>query len=68
MASEHNSLGPALHEMTPATITPEVIAPIPKVVTPEPVASTVSPSSTTVNQHAPSPSNSQSTGETQGGQ
>ncbi|GKD27762.1 putative ribonuclease H-like domain-containing protein [Tanacetum coccineum] len=82
MASEHSSLGPALHEMTPATISsglvpnpppstpddrpaPEVIAPIAEVVAPEPVASTGSPSSTTVDQDAPSPSNSQTTPETQ---
>nr|GEW08131.1 hypothetical protein [Tanacetum cinerariifolium] len=101
-------IGPALHEMTTATISsgllpnppsstpfvppsrtnwdillqplfdelltpppsvdhpaPEVITPIPEVVAPEPVASTGSPSSTTVNQDAPSPSNSQSTLETQ---
>ncbi|GJZ32546.1 retrovirus-related pol polyprotein from transposon TNT 1-94 [Tanacetum coccineum] len=44
---------------------PEVIAPITKVVAPEPVASTDSPSSTTVDQDAPSPSNSQTTPETQ---
>ncbi|GJT99706.1 putative ribonuclease H-like domain-containing protein [Tanacetum coccineum] len=108
MASEHSSLEPALHEMTPATISsglvpnpppstpfvppsrtdwdllfqplfdellnppssvdrpaPEVIAPIAKVVAPEPAASTGSPSSTTVDQDAPSPSNSQTTPETQ---
>ncbi|GJV75230.1 retrovirus-related pol polyprotein from transposon TNT 1-94 [Tanacetum coccineum] len=108
MASEHSSSGPALHEMTPATISsglvpnpppstpfvppsrtdwdllfqplfdellnppssvdrpaPEVIAPIAEVVAPEPVASTGSPSSTTVDQDAPSPSNSQTTPETQ---
>ncbi|GJR73687.1 retrovirus-related pol polyprotein from transposon TNT 1-94 [Tanacetum coccineum] len=108
MASEHSSLEPALHEMTPATIssglvpnpppstpfvppsrtdwdllfqplfdellnpsssvdrpTPEVIAPIAEVVAPEPAASTSLPSSTTVNQDAPSPSNSQTTPETQ---
>ncbi|GJW89865.1 retrovirus-related pol polyprotein from transposon TNT 1-94 [Tanacetum coccineum] len=108
MASEHSSLGPALHEMTPATISsglvpnlppstpfvppsridwyilfqplfdelltpppsvdhpaPEVIAPIAEVVAPEPAASTGSPSSTTVDQDAPSPSNSQTTPETQ---
>ncbi|GKF64779.1 hypothetical protein Tco_0188227 [Tanacetum coccineum] len=40
--------------MTPATITPEVIAPIVKVVAPEPADSTGSPSSTTVDQDAPS--------------
>ncbi|GJX19579.1 retrovirus-related pol polyprotein from transposon TNT 1-94 [Tanacetum coccineum] len=44
---------------------PEVIAPIAEVVAPEPAASTGSPSSTTVNQDAPSPSNSQTTLETQ---
>ncbi|GJT34020.1 retrovirus-related pol polyprotein from transposon TNT 1-94 [Tanacetum coccineum] len=108
MASEHSSLEPALHEMTPATIssglvpnppplTPfvpplrtdwdilfqplfdellnplssadrpalDVIAPIAEVVAPEPAASTGSPSSTTVDQDAPSPSNSQTTPETQ---
>ncbi|GJV32975.1 retrovirus-related pol polyprotein from transposon TNT 1-94 [Tanacetum coccineum] len=108
MASEHSSSGPALHEMTPATISsglvpnpppstpfvppsrsdwdllfqplfdelltpppsvdhpaPEVIAPIADVVAPEPAASTGSPSSTTVDQDAPSPSNSQTTPETQ---
>ncbi|GKA16289.1 retrovirus-related pol polyprotein from transposon TNT 1-94, partial [Tanacetum coccineum] len=82
MASEHSSLEPALHEMTPATISsglvpnpppstpvdlpaPEVIAPIAEVVAPEPVASTGSPSSTTIDQDAPSPSNSQTTPETQ---
>ncbi|GJU66427.1 retrovirus-related pol polyprotein from transposon TNT 1-94 [Tanacetum coccineum] len=108
MASEHSSSGPALHEMTPATISsgfvpnpppltpfippsrtdwdilfqplfdellnpsssvdcpaPEVIAQIAEVVAPEPIASTDSPSSTTVDQDAPSPSNSQTTPETQ---
>ncbi|GKC40034.1 retrovirus-related pol polyprotein from transposon TNT 1-94 [Tanacetum coccineum] len=55
MASEHSSSGPALHEMTPVTITPEVNAPIPKAVAPEHDVSTGSPSSTTVNQDAPSP-------------
>ncbi|GJW02406.1 putative ribonuclease H-like domain-containing protein [Tanacetum coccineum] len=108
MASEHSSLGPALHEITPATISsvlvpnpspstpfvppsrtdwdilfqplfdellnppssvdylaPEVIALIAEVVAPELAASTGSPSSTTVDQDAPSPSNSQTTPETQ---
>ncbi|GJT41074.1 retrovirus-related pol polyprotein from transposon TNT 1-94 [Tanacetum coccineum] len=108
MASEHSSSGPALHEMTPATISlglvpnpppstlfvpplrtnwdllfqplfdelltpppsvdhpaPEVIAPIVEVVAPELVVSTGSPSSTTVDQDAPSPSNLQTTPETQ---
>ncbi|GJV07243.1 retrovirus-related pol polyprotein from transposon TNT 1-94 [Tanacetum coccineum] len=44
---------------------PEVIALIAEVVAPEPAASTGSPSSTTVDQEAPSPSNSQTTPETQ---
>ncbi|GJZ95824.1 retrovirus-related pol polyprotein from transposon TNT 1-94 [Tanacetum coccineum] len=76
--------GPALHEITHATIssglapnphpstpfvppsrTSEVIAPIDEVVAPVLVVSTGSPSSTTVDQDAPSPSNSQTTPETQ---
>nr|GEY58674.1 putative ribonuclease H-like domain-containing protein [Tanacetum cinerariifolium] len=108
MVSEQSSSGPALHEMTSATISsglvlkftsstsfvppsrtdwdlffeplfdelltlppsvdhpaPEVIAPIPEVVAQELAASTGSPSSTTFDQDAPSPSNSQSTLETQ---
>ncbi|GJX97476.1 retrovirus-related pol polyprotein from transposon TNT 1-94 [Tanacetum coccineum] len=108
MPSEHSSSGPALHEMTPATISsglmpnlppstpfvpplrtdwdllfqllfdelltpppsvdrtaPEVIDPIIEVVAPEPAALTGSPFSTTVDQDAPSPSNSQTTFETQ---
>ncbi|GKB98521.1 putative ribonuclease H-like domain-containing protein [Tanacetum coccineum] len=108
MASEHSSSGPALHEMTHATISlglvpnsppstsfvspsrsdwdllfqplfdelltpptsvdhpaPEVIAPIAEVVTLVPAVSTGSPSSTIVDQDAPSPSNSQTTPETQ---
>ncbi|GJR13798.1 hypothetical protein Tco_0796450 [Tanacetum coccineum] len=82
MASEHSSSGPALHEMTHATISsglmpipppltsvdhpaPEVITPIAEVVAPVLAASTGSPSSTTVDQDAPSPSNSQTTPETQ---
>ncbi|GJU64937.1 retrovirus-related pol polyprotein from transposon TNT 1-94 [Tanacetum coccineum] len=44
---------------------PEVIAPIDEVVTPVLVVLTGSPSSTTVDQDAPSPSNSQTTPETQ---
>ncbi|GJS92268.1 retrovirus-related pol polyprotein from transposon TNT 1-94 [Tanacetum coccineum] len=44
---------------------PEVIAPIAKIVAPVPAASTGSPFSTTVDQDAPSPSNSQTTPETQ---
>ncbi|GJY19444.1 hypothetical protein Tco_0390935 [Tanacetum coccineum] len=108
MASEHNSSGPALHDMTPATISsgvvpnpppltpfvppsrsdwdllfqplfdelltpspsvyhpaPEVIALIDEVVASVPAVSTGSPSSTTVDQDAPSPTNSQTTPETQ---
>ncbi|GJS31663.1 retrovirus-related pol polyprotein from transposon TNT 1-94 [Tanacetum coccineum] len=108
VASEHSSSGPALHEMTPATISsglvpnpppstpfvppsrsdwdllfqplfdelltpppsvdypaPEVVAPIHEVVAPVPVVSTGSPSSTNVDQDAPSPSDSQTTPETQ---
>ncbi|GJZ70250.1 retrovirus-related pol polyprotein from transposon TNT 1-94, partial [Tanacetum coccineum] len=82
MASEHSSLEPALHEMTPAIISsglvpnpppstpvdhpaPEIIAPTTEAVAPKPAASTGSPSSTTVDQDAPSPSNSQTTLETQ---
>ncbi|GJY54334.1 retrovirus-related pol polyprotein from transposon TNT 1-94 [Tanacetum coccineum] len=44
---------------------PEVIAPIAEVVAPEPATSTGSPSLKIVNQDAPSPSNSQTTPETQ---
>ncbi|GJZ98035.1 retrovirus-related pol polyprotein from transposon TNT 1-94 [Tanacetum coccineum] len=108
MASEHSSSGPALHEMTPVTISsglvpnpspstpfvppsrtdwdilfqplfdellnpppsvdhpaPEVIALIDEVVAPVPIVSTGSPSSTTVDQDVPSPSNSQTTPDTQ---
>ncbi|GJV41083.1 hypothetical protein Tco_1419523 [Tanacetum coccineum] len=76
MASEHNSSGLTLHEMTPFDefLNPpssvdcpafEVIAPITEVVAPEPAASTGSPSLTTVDQDAPSLSNSQTTPKTQ---
>nr|GEW27170.1 hypothetical protein [Tanacetum cinerariifolium] len=44
---------------------PKVIAPIAKVVAPKPSASTGLPFSTTIDQDAPSPSNSQTTPETQ---
>nr|GEU39259.1 retrovirus-related Pol polyprotein from transposon TNT 1-94 [Tanacetum cinerariifolium] len=44
---------------------PEVIAPIAKVVDPEPAASTGSTSSSTIDQDEPSPSNSQTSPETQ---
>ncbi|GJY09255.1 retrovirus-related pol polyprotein from transposon TNT 1-94 [Tanacetum coccineum] len=64
-ASEHSSSGPALYEMTPATITPKVVAPIHEVEALVPAVSTGSPSSTNVDQDAPSPSNSQTTPETQ---
>ncbi|GJT09196.1 retrovirus-related pol polyprotein from transposon TNT 1-94 [Tanacetum coccineum] len=57
MASEHNNSGPALHEMTPATISSGLHL--------VPAVSTGSPSSTTVDQDAPSPSNSQTTPDTQ---
>ncbi|GJU95603.1 retrovirus-related pol polyprotein from transposon TNT 1-94 [Tanacetum coccineum] len=76
MASEHSSLGLALHEMTPATISSGLV-PNPPPSTPfvppsrtdwdmlfQPsrlAVSTSSPSSTTVDQDAPSPSNSQTT-------
>ncbi|GJY40916.1 retrovirus-related pol polyprotein from transposon TNT 1-94 [Tanacetum coccineum] len=46
-------------------VTPKVIAPIDEVVAPVLAVSTGSPSSTTVDQDAPSPSNSQTTPETQ---
>ncbi|GKB43070.1 integrase, catalytic region, zinc finger, CCHC-type containing protein [Tanacetum coccineum] len=65
MASKHSSSGPALHEMTLATITPEVVALIDEVAAPVPAVSTGAPSSTTVDQDAPSPSNSQTTPDTQ---
>nr|GEW89734.1 retrovirus-related Pol polyprotein from transposon TNT 1-94 [Tanacetum cinerariifolium] len=69
MASEQSSSGPALNEMTPATISSglvqkfffvnnlshEVIAPIADVIPPVQVDSTNLPSSTTVDQDAPSP-------------
>ncbi|GKB86864.1 hypothetical protein Tco_0959136 [Tanacetum coccineum] len=44
---------------------PKVIAPVVKVIAPVPAVSTGSPSSTNVDQDAPSPSNSQTTPETQ---
>nr|GEV40920.1 retrovirus-related Pol polyprotein from transposon TNT 1-94 [Tanacetum cinerariifolium] len=82
MASKHSSSEPALHEMTPITISsglvsnplastlvdppaPKVIASIVEVVASESAASTSSPSSTNVDQEAPSPSNSQTSPETQ---
>nr|GEW89504.1 putative reverse transcriptase, RNA-dependent DNA polymerase [Tanacetum cinerariifolium] len=81
MASEQSSLGPALHEMTPAItilfyellnpppsvdpLAPEVIALINEVVAPELAESICLPSSTIVDQDAPSLSKSQTTPETQ---
>nr|GEV32649.1 hypothetical protein [Tanacetum cinerariifolium] len=76
MASEQGSLGPALNEMTPATIssglvqkssssTPYVIASIADVIPPVQAASTGSPSSTSVDQDAPSLIKSQTTPKTQ---
>ncbi|GJW25035.1 retrovirus-related pol polyprotein from transposon TNT 1-94 [Tanacetum coccineum] len=77
MAFEHSSSGAALHEMTPATISSGLVPnphpvdhPAPEVVAPEVIApvladSTGSPSSTTVDKDAPSPSNSQTTPETE---
>ncbi|GJY98280.1 retrovirus-related pol polyprotein from transposon TNT 1-94 [Tanacetum coccineum] len=67
MASEHSCLGPALHEMTHATISSGLVpnpppstpfVPPSRTVSPEPIASTGSPSSKTIDQDAPSPSNS----------
>ncbi|GJT86777.1 retrovirus-related pol polyprotein from transposon TNT 1-94 [Tanacetum coccineum] len=58
MASEHNSSGPTLHEMNPATISSELLPnPLPSTpfFAPEPAVSTGSPSSTTVDQDTPSP-------------
>ncbi|GKB84868.1 retrovirus-related pol polyprotein from transposon TNT 1-94 [Tanacetum coccineum] len=76
MASEHSSLEPALHEMTPATPSsglvpnlflqhPSVASPVLVEEAPLPVKSTGSPSSTTVDQDAPSPSTSQTTSQPQ---
>nr|GEW30642.1 hypothetical protein [Tanacetum cinerariifolium] len=70
MASEQSSLGPALHEMTPATISSKLV-PNPTSSTPfvppcsRTTASTSSPSTTIVDQDASSPSNSQTTPEPQ---
>ncbi|GJS14213.1 hypothetical protein Tco_0408685 [Tanacetum coccineum] len=58
MASEHSSSGPALHEMTPVTISSGIICS-------NSAVSTGSPSSTNVDQDAPSPSHSQTTPKTQ---
>ncbi|GJZ83582.1 hypothetical protein Tco_0648755 [Tanacetum coccineum] len=72
MASEHSSSGPALHEMTPATISsglvpnphPSTLS-INEVIAPVLADSTGSPSSTIVDKDAPSLSNSQTTPETE---
>ncbi|GJU90468.1 integrase, catalytic region, zinc finger, CCHC-type containing protein [Tanacetum coccineum] len=78
MASEHSSSGPALHEMTPATISSGLV-PNPPPSTPKVLFTLFflvlqlrrsihwdsQPSSTTVDQDAPSLSNSQTTHETQ---
>nr|GEX76327.1 hypothetical protein [Tanacetum cinerariifolium] len=61
MASKQSSSGPALNDMTPGTITPEVIAPIAKVIPQVDADSTGLPSSTTVDQDAPSLSKSLTT-------
>nr|GEW24182.1 retrovirus-related Pol polyprotein from transposon TNT 1-94 [Tanacetum cinerariifolium] len=65
MASKQSSSGPALNELTPGTITPEVIAPIAEVIPPVHADLTGSPSSTTVDQDAPSLSKSHTTTEIQ---
>nr|GEU65647.1 hypothetical protein [Tanacetum cinerariifolium] len=65
MASEQSSSGPALNEMTPATITPEVIAPIADIIPPVQAELTDTLSTTTVDQDAPSPSKSKTTPKTQ---
>ncbi|GKF67902.1 hypothetical protein Tco_0197581, partial [Tanacetum coccineum] len=79
MASEHSNSRPALHEMTPASISSGLV-PNPPSSTPfvpylrdltgisvahENAVSTGSPFSTTVDQDAPSPSTSHTTQETQ---
>ncbi|GJS35827.1 retrovirus-related pol polyprotein from transposon TNT 1-94 [Tanacetum coccineum] len=58
MATEQSSSEPALHEMTPGTIIPTVIAP-------EPADPTSTPSSTSIDQDAPSLSTSQTPQELQ---
>ncbi|GJU20266.1 retrovirus-related pol polyprotein from transposon TNT 1-94 [Tanacetum coccineum] len=74
MASEHRSLGSALHKMTLATISSGLVPNPPpstlfvpplRVKAPIPAVPTSSPSSTNVDQDAPSPSNSQTTPKTQ---
>nr|GEW77697.1 Gag-Pol polyprotein [Tanacetum cinerariifolium] len=72
MASEQSSSGPALNEMTPATISSGLMQKsssstpyIADVIPPVQAKSTGSCSSTSVDQDAPSPSKSQTTSETQ---
>nr|GFA68218.1 copia protein [Tanacetum cinerariifolium] len=65
MASEQRSSRPALNEMTPGTITLEVIAPIAEVISPVNADLTGLPSSTTVDQDAPSSSKTHTTTEIQ---
>ncbi|GKE78718.1 hypothetical protein Tco_1544838 [Tanacetum coccineum] len=74
MASEHSSSGPALHDMTLATISSGLVpnpppstpfVPPSRIVAPVLAVSIASPSSTIVDQDAPSPSDSQTTPETQ---
>nr|GFB28427.1 retrovirus-related Pol polyprotein from transposon TNT 1-94 [Tanacetum cinerariifolium] len=65
MASEQRSSGPTLNEMTPRTITPEVIAPIVEVIPPVHADLTGSLSLTMVDQDAPSPSKTHTTTEIQ---
>ncbi|GJT33937.1 retrovirus-related pol polyprotein from transposon TNT 1-94 [Tanacetum coccineum] len=70
MASEHSSSGPALHEMTPATISSglplkSLLLPIDEVAAPEPPFPTGSPFINYSLTKAPSPSSSQTTPDTQ---
>ncbi|GJV56858.1 putative ribonuclease H-like domain-containing protein [Tanacetum coccineum] len=66
IASEHSRSGPAVHEITPATISSGLVQTLfLQQLAPVPAISTGSPSSTNVDQDAPSPSNSQTTPETQ---
>ncbi|GJX35181.1 retrovirus-related pol polyprotein from transposon TNT 1-94 [Tanacetum coccineum] len=64
MASEHSSSGPALHEMTPATISSGLV-PNPPPSTPFVPPSRMSGYVFHLDQDAPSPSNSQTTPDTQ---
>ncbi|GJS08406.1 retrovirus-related pol polyprotein from transposon TNT 1-94 [Tanacetum coccineum] len=72
-AYEQRSSGPALHEMTPRTISsglyfnppPSVVSPVPAVAAPRPTDLTGTPLSTFVEQDAPAASTSSTTHETQ---